>query len=194
MGMVMKKIKINDKEILIFDDLLSYAARASLYTFIVKSLFKTDGSDNEYAEDAGGYNIYSAYSIRDLEAMKFLDIPEMKEVLKHVEGYKIDQIRVNLSTLNDKNHFHTDYVGTNVTSKNVLNKSLIYYPNMKWNIEWGGHTLFANENMTEIEYCSLYTPGRIILFDGSIPHCILPPTNLAPAYRYSFVIQYNKSI
>lgn len=190
----MKKIKVNDKEILIFDDLFSYATRVGLYSFIVKSLYRTDGFDNEYPEDAGGHNLYSSYSIQDLEAMKFLDIPEIKEVLNYVKGYDIQQTRVNLSTLNDKNRFHTDISGTNFTTKKEVGKTLLYYPNMKWDIEWGGHTLFANENMTEIEYCTLYRPGRIILFDGSIPHCILPPTNLAPTYRYSFAIQYKKLI
>ena len=186
----MKLIKIsNNKEIMVFDDLIPYATRSGIYRFINSSLFRPDGKDAGYPEDAGEYHLYSSYSKDDLNNMKFLEIPEIQPILKYVEGYDIQQIRVNLSTLNDKNHFHSDGNNTKASIK-----TLIYYPNMKWNIEWGGHTLFADESISDIEYCTLYKPGRIILFDGSIPHCILPPTNLAPSYRYSFVIQYIKNL
>jgi hypothetical protein len=181
----MKKITLsNSKEILIFDNLLNYETKVSLYNFIRQSLFNLNGGDNHYLENKGDFNLYSQFSKEDLSRMNFLNISEIKHVLNLVDGYNIRQIRVNLATLNDKNRFHCDAHN----AKKCL--TLIYYPNLQWNIEWGGHTLFANDDLSEIEYCSIYKPGRIILMDGNIPHCILPPTNLAPSYRFSFVIQY----
>ncbi len=184
----MKIIKtFNKKEIKIYDDLIPYDVRLKLYRFINDSFFRVNGNDEILVENQMEQHIFSTYSKTDLDNTNFLKIPEIKHILKEVENYEIQQTRINLSTLSDKNHFHVD----NTAGWDV--KTLIYYPNMRWIIDWGGYTLFANENLSEIEYCASYKPGRIILFDGSIPHCIAPPTNFAPCFRYSFIIQFKKN-
>jgi hypothetical protein len=173
----------NGKEIEIWDNLLSYKNRSEIYDFVKNSYFVCDGLDNSHIENSGHYNLVSNFSPKDLETSKLLkNVPEVFDKVKH---YDINQVRVNLSTLNDKNHFHCDGKDDD---KNF--KTLIYYPNMKWDIEWGGYTLFANDDLTEIEHTLVYTPGRFILFDGEIPHCIGAPTNMAPSYRFTFVVQY----
>ena len=40
-------------------------------------------------------------------------------------------------------------------------------------------------NLKEIAYTSSYIPGRIILFDGSIPHAIRPQSVKAPKFRFT---------
>jgi hypothetical protein len=61
---------------------------------------------------------------------------------------------------------------------------------MNWNPEWGGDTLFLNESGEEIQYLSQFKPGRMILFDSSIPHLIRPSTVLAPHHRFSFAAKF----
>jgi hypothetical protein len=184
----MKLIKTsNGKEIKIYDDLIPYDVRLKLYKFINNSLFRVKGNDEALVENQIEQNIFSSYSKSDLDNTNFLKIPEIQHILKEVKGYEIYQTRINLGTLSDKNHFHVDSgLGTDF-------KSLLYYPNMRWIIDWGGYTLFANENLSEIEYCASYKPGRIILFDGTIPHCAAPPSNFSPCFRYSFIIQFYKN-
>lgn len=184
--MKVKNIKTsNGKKITIYDDVLDYADRSDFYEFVSRSLFKTRGTDTVYLEHSSDRSLLSSYSGQDLINSKILSFPEMKPILEKVEGYEYIQIRVNLCTFNDKNHFHTD-------SSNKNSLTLLYYPNMEWHPEWGGLTMFANDDISDLEYVSFYKPGRFILFDGTIPHCISPPTSIAPAFRYSFVIQYEK--
>ena len=51
--------------------------------------------------------------------------------------------------------------------------------------------MFYNpDDINSIEYTSSYVPGRIILFDGNIPHAIRPQSINAPKYRFSLSVFY----
>lgn len=179
-----KSINISSGKIDIFDDLFDYATREKFYYYVKNQNFSTSGSDSSTLETKGDFNLYCQVSNDQLDQMGFLNHENTKYISPYIEGMDIKQSRINLSTLNDRNRFHTDTYG------NLRTKTLLYYPNLKWDIEWGGHTLFTDRTLKELEYCCFYVPGRVILFDGDIPHCIAPPTSLAPSYRFSFVIQY----
>lgn len=175
----------SNKNIVVIDDLFDYASRNNFFSFVTNSLFCPKGRDNNLSENSGDYNLFSNYSEDDMNKMGFLGHPNAQIFNEYVEGYRIQQIRVNLSTLNDQNRFHVDTPAEHSVT-------VLYYPNMNWKLEWGGYTLFGDETITEIEKSFAYIPGRVIIFDGRIPHCIAAPTNLAPSYRYSLAIQYIK--
>ena len=180
-------LQIEDRQLTIFDDVYSAAYRERLYHFCSTRHFTTDGSDTARLEYKGDFNLYcNLLAGNQLQQSNFLNLEGTKEILSMLDGYEIIQARVNLSTLHDKNRFHCDAAGSNDV------RTILYYPNMTWNIEWGGYTMFTNQNMSKLEYCSFYIPGRVILFDGTIPHCISAPSPSAPTYRFSFVIQYYK--
>ena len=62
----------------------------------------------------------------------------------------------------------------------------LFYVNLDWRDGWHGETLFYNlEDLKEVAYTSLYIPGRIILFDGSIPHAIRPQSVKGPKFRFT---------
>ena len=101
--------------------------------------------------------------------MGFLDTLKEKKIDFNFDIFnsEIQQVRINLSTLHDVNRIHVDGRGS---------KTLLYYPNLKWEFEWGGHTVFLDDDLTDVEHCCVYKPGRLVLFDGSIPHTIFSPT------------------
>ena len=70
----------------------------------------------------------------------------------------------------------------------------MYYVNLNWNIESGGHTIFLDDSLKEPIYTSLYQPGKVVLFDGNIPHIIMPYNNIDNGNRKTFAIQYGKVI
>ena len=47
------------------------------------------------------------------------------------------------------------------------------------------------DNLKEIVYTSLFIPGRIILFDGSIPHAIRPQSVKAPKFRFTLSLFFD---
>jgi len=142
------------------------------------------GQDTPRLEHRGDFNLYCQLNEDDVQHSQFWNCENTKYVLPLLDGYEQVQARINLSTLHDKNRFHCDTYGSDDV------RTLLYYPNMEWSPEWGGYTLFTNKEGNKLEFCSFYEPGRVVIFDGTIPHCISAPSPGATAYRLSFVIQY----
>ena len=69
---------------------------------------------------------------------------------------------------------------------------ILIYLNQDWKLEWYGETLFYSEDLSEIIFAGLYTPGRIICFDGEVPHSIRPNSRLAPKFRYTMSLFFKK--
>lgn len=185
--MIKKIFKTSVGEIVVIDNLFDRAFREAFYFWVKSSNYTTSGEDLSTLEYKGDYNLYCQVDEESLNQTGFMQHQSYTEhVLPEVNGMFLKQCRINLSTLNDNNRYHTDSSGS------LKTKTIIYYPNLKWDVEWGGHTLFADDHLEEIEFCSMYKSGRLIVFDGNIPHCILPPTKAAPSYRFSFVLQYGE--
>ncbi len=59
----------------------------------------------------------------------------------------------------------------------------------EWDPDWGGETLFFNTAL-DAEFVVSPRPGRLVIFDGSIPHAGRPPSRACPAPRYSFAMKF----
>jgi hypothetical protein len=170
------------KRIHVYDDLVTFEERTTFLNFFRQSYYKIDGGDN-LTQYVAGYQIYSAYSLDDLDHMKFTKT-NAYELLNEKYGLQdrnIKQVRVNHVTYGERNSVHQDNVPI----------TLMYYANLEWDVSWGGHTFFLNEPVDEIYHTVTYKPGRIVVFDGTIPHMIMSTNTLAEAPRLSFVIQYD---
>ena len=182
-----KKITTSSgKEIFIYDDLYDLTERSYFYSFALNSKYSPLGADTKFLEHRKDFNLTSNFTEDDLFGLKFWASKSSKQLEKHFLGMRIDNVRINLSTLSDNNRIHVD----NTLHKAAYCRTLLYYFNMEWKIEWGGGLLITDDNMKEIEATISYVPGRVIILDGTIPHCISAPTNLAPSYRFSLAIQY----
>lgn len=180
-----KIIKLsNNKTLEVYDDLFSYDEKLHLIKVITQSLFRVNGADSVFnARTDSIPQIYSSYSEQDLE---YIGILKTKAFGFLHQDHKlldkqIKQVRINLSPPSERNLVHTDQAGI----------TFLYYPNLEWKLEWGGHTLFLNEKLDEAEYTCLNVPGRVVVFDGTIPHMVMTPTMMAPVHRYSFAIQFS---
>lgn len=177
----MKEINVcGDKKIYVFDDLFSFDERDLFYVFMKKSMYRINGGDGAMASYTN--QVYSLYSDEDVENMGFYRTKGF-EILDKKFGLKSrdkKQIRVNCSNPLEVADTHSDRNGL----------TLLYYANLKWQLNWSGHTLFLNESLTDIEYTCAYKPGRVVVFDGSIPHMIMLSNFQATENRLTFVVQY----
>jgi hypothetical protein len=173
----------NNKLIHVFDDLFTFAEINNFEKFINNSVYKVNGADDSYNAESKSQQIFSNYSFQDIENMQFIKSHGYEYLQKefNLDYQKTKQIRVNLTTPSERNYLHHD---------GLQGKTLLYYPNSLWKIEWGGHTLFMDENLEDTKYACLYKPGRVVLFDSPIPHMILTPNIMTPVNRYSLVLQY----
>jgi len=101
---------------------------------------------------------------------------------EYLESYKLSNCVVNCSRPGETYYEHTH--------PNTL--VVLYYPNDKWNREWGGETMFYSKNREHLELASEYKPNRLMIFDGEIPHSVRPPSYKADQYRFTMSFFYKK--
>jgi len=171
----------NNKFIKVYDGLFTRYEMTNFYTFMHNSFYKVDGYDC-HVRSINTFQIYASYSIEELINMKFLSSPGYKMLDEdlNLSSKSINQIRVNLNPPFERNTVHTD----------DCSLTLLYYPLLEWKLEYSGATLFLDDAAEEPIYTSLYKPGRVIVFDGNIPHLVLPSTSNELGNRMSFAIQY----
>lgn len=174
----------SNKKIYVYDNLFDMATMNSMYEFSTTSMFKINGSDNGLLENKEHLSLVSVYNPYDVERLEL--IGRLPDEIKEKFNISIETMRhamINLCTPSDRFHTHVDNnFDTGIT--------IVYYLNTVWNPEWGGDTIFFDETGTDFEFVSQYKPGRLIIFDSSIPHLIRPSTVLAPHFRFTFAAKF----
>lgn len=174
----------SNKIIHVFDEVFSYQTRTLLHRYMMNSNYQPIGYDNDILEYKSDITTISLYSDNDVKNMNFYGNLEGQFLSSYLTGYETNSISVNMCTPSDKYRIHMDAAD---------GLTLLYYANLKWDIEWGGETLFFDEELNDIEFTSIYKPGRIVLFDSSIPHMARTPTVIAPYYRFTFVHRFQRA-
>lgn len=172
----------NGKKIYVYDNLFSFVDRIKFFRYVSGSHFKLNNYDgiNTYLRNQFG----SRYSHDDVNNMGITQTDAFKKLEEKHSFSKRDvvQARVNCITPFEQGGYHTDFEKDGLT--------FVYYCNLKWDLTWAGQLIFGSESLDEIEYASFFIPGRVIVFDGSIPHMIVGPNMYAKECRISFAIQY----
>jgi hypothetical protein len=182
--MTMTKISLPNNRVLdVYDDYFSFNDRYKFFNYIKNSIYKIGGNDGSGQEQHDQIQqIYSVFSPADIDKMEFSSTPLFKEITDRydLQNRQLKLIRVNFSPPSERNFIHCDAAGVTV----------LYYASITWKLEWGGHTLFMDDNLDEAVYTCIYKPGRMVVFDGTIPHMIMTPTMMATQYRYSLALQF----
>jgi hypothetical protein len=64
----------------------------------------------------------------------------------------------------------------------------LWFMALQWDPEWGGETMFF-DGTGDAMFCASPRPGRLVLFDGAIPHAGRPPSRICFTPRYTFAIK-----
>jgi|RhiMethySRZTD1v2_1073278.scaffolds.fasta_scaffold129085_3 SM-20-related protein len=76
-----------------------------------------------------------------------------------------------------------------VDARQPGNYTFIYYPQAKWSPNWGGETIFYNDEETRIEACVMPRPNSAIFFDGRQPHRANGVTRQFPGTRITLMFK-----
>jgi hypothetical protein len=185
----------NNKNIYIFDNVFESHLAQKFYIFILNSFFKinflSDSSVLDYHNKFSN-SFGSSFSPDDVESLGFLkNLPDEIKNKFNICPKNMSRCLINIISPMNAYHPHDD------SGKNVkwgsIKWSLIYYVNLKWQIEWAADTLFLDENREKIEYFTQCIPNRIVIFDATIPHIIRPSTIIAPQHRFSINMTFLKN-
>ena len=176
---VHKKYNLNGYNLETVDNIFSLDDRHAFYDYFKKSKFSIGWEDTNEIEIQHYKHLHSTYIEEDFNKLGFARKLLSTEFGNRIfSTYNIKNCVVNLSKPGD---FYLNHTHGKITV-------LLYYANIRWHEEWAGETLFYNDSMQEILFASPYVPGRLILFDGKLPHTIRSQSVIAPHYRFTFTI------
>jgi hypothetical protein len=172
----------NGRAIRVYDNVFDMQFRNGLYSFALASKFSIGWADSEKPENRLHQNLHCVFSTEDVERSGVLGRLATTPVAQEFDGHKLEKCVINLSTASDVNFVHS----------HPEDKVLLYYLNLEWRDGWHGETLFYDETGKEVVFANAYTPNRLVAFDAKIPHTIRPQSHLAPQYRLTLALIYNK--
>ena len=160
----------------VFDDKVPYDIRSVIWINSTHSHFKLGWQDTTEPEK---YELNAHWEL-PIAALKPTGIMSyFQQCIDDTEWFKDKNLYkaiLNLVRSDDVHYIH------NHDNQYVL----LYYVNLEWRDGWHGETLFYDPyDNDKISFASPYKPGRIILFDGNIPHAIRPQSIKAPKFRFS---------
>lgn len=180
--MVAKEYTLDSgKKIYVFDGLLPLQLRDKIFAFINNSKFRIGWADGTSETSSAKKFMFSSYSVEDDENAGLLAFLRTTQVNQYISGMEQKKSIVNLSVPSDTHWAHSH------PEKLVV----LYYANMEWEQHWHGETLFYTEDLNDIELALRYTPGRIVVFDASIPHAMRPQSPAADHYRFTYAMTFD---
>lgn len=159
----------------IHDNTIPFHIQQHIYAFILNSTFQIKGWEDR--DDIKKYDLHSNWSLEDLKNSKLYSYIE-----NIVSFDKWNKCVVNLVKPGD--HYYTHAHGDN-------SHVVLYYANLEWRDEWAGETMFYDQNKV-ITNAYQFTPGRLLEFDGSLPHSIRPQSSIGPDFRFTITNFFRK--
>jgi|TARA_R110002020_G_scaffold32396_1_gene99649 Rps23 Pro-64 3,4-dihydroxylase Tpa1-like proline 4-hydroxylase len=165
----------------IIDDFFPNDQSQKIFQFILKSSYLIGWDDSDEPQHRAYPSIYSSYSREEVDRIKVLP-PILKKLQLSEKHYQ--KCIINLTKPMDVNfiHMHSDQIVA------------LYYANITWNPEWGGETIFYKKDRKTVDLCNPYTPNRLVIFDGKVPHTIKSQNLIGPAYRFTMSLFFNKNV
>jgi hypothetical protein len=176
----MKEITLsNNKKIKVFDELFTYRDRCNMFSLMRKIPFNFWAAyDTLITDQESSFIIKSAWDNEHFGHFGLMQLPEAEPLRKELHGYALHRSWVNLGTPIDRLRYHSD-------STKPGERSMLYYLNVHWDINWDAPTLFSNEQMTEVEYACSFRPGRVVIFDSDVPHKATHAPAEAKQFRFT---------
>jgi len=185
--MLINKIEVDEgRDIIIMDEAFKFGEHHALYDICMSLKYSCTSYSNFDIQDITDKRMRADLTQDDnLCNIIFNDyrIKQFQQFIKPDE-YSYSHAYVNLGLVNDSHEIHVD--GT--TPGQVM--TMLIYPNTEWELNHGGETVFYKEDRKEMVYLNPYKPGRICLFEGSIPHCAKPQALIGPKYRFTIAVKF----
>jgi len=155
--------------------------------------FTRERADKSAGDGTHTYNTYDFFG-SGARLSHGMDIDVQNLYFELGEYFQLPPIKnlescyVNVLNSTDKPGVHCDCSGDGEYSPTIL-----VYCNNEWNYNWGGETVFFDENL-DVKKAVLPKPGRVVVFDGRIPHTARPPVSIFEGNRYILTFKYNNFV
>ena len=171
------------KIIKVFDDLFDYHHRIAIMEKISKSPFNFASSYDSELENQ--HSTWSCFSQLDPNHVDLFFLFNSQLLQEEFKGYTPVRMWVNAATKDSDFNYHSDDLVSGY-------KSMLYYANIKWDVNWDGQTIWRSEDLKNVEFISDFVPGRVVVFDSTIPHKAIISSKGAPPFRFTINCVWKK--
>ena len=166
----------------IYDNCLAEDIRSDIYLMAITANYNIGWDDSSVFEHRQYPCLHHSMTKETWEQLNLVNEIQNHELRNKLKELSFVSATINLAVPSSVQFQHT----------HPQKYTMLYYINMEWKPEYYGETLFFNDLGTEVEYTSLFKPGRIVFFDGKIPHTIRPSSHIAPSYRFTLFASFNE--
>jgi hypothetical protein len=184
--MQVKKIQVDaNREIAIYDDVFDAKEVIAYYEYAQNSAYRLCRTSTSIIEDRALATLKCDLSLTDMLKLGFHTSKNFKPFIQIAKekNVRLQRAYINLCSTDDLFPYHVD-------SPNEKDLTMLYYMNTEWYPMWEGETHFANEKMNDLIASSSFIPGRLAVFNPTIPHKSSQPSKLARQFRFTFANKF----
>ena len=171
-----------ENDIKIMDNLFPYHFTHSLYAFATNSQYICSHVSNGFSKDKDRSTRFASHLSKD-DLIRTGLIPYFRRIANELgQDLFLTQYYIGHYTKSTTTSAHVDL------SNNSNGVTILIYPNIEWDDVWAGDIKFYSED-SPFHKAVDFKPGRVIVFDSSIKHKVMPLSNLAQMDRFSFAIK-----
>lgn len=189
--MIIENIEVDEKrKITIIDNAFTFSELSGIYAHAINHKYSIYNSSEAEVQNLSNKRLGSVLDENDyiLETIFSGDRFNLITSIIPQDLYFHWRSYLNLGLHSDTHLIHVDEFSV---SKGL---TLLYYVNRNWCQDWGGQTTFYDDERKEIIYSCSFIPGRLVIFDSSIPHSATPQHFNAPPYRITLASKFTQEI
>lgn len=180
---VKREGRIEGREIRVYDDLVDHSVIEQIAAALDRNAF----TRSEVARpDTSDYRHWA----RDITVESTRKLPIYQATMdalgsfeREGESFRLYRSYCNYAAYGDMLFIHTD------SQPGDRELTALWFIAPRWEPEWGGETLFYNSDL-DAEFVVSPRPGRVVIFDGAIPHAGRPPNRICFAARYTYAMKF----
>jgi len=178
----------SDRNIIVIDDAFNFSEISGIYAKVISYSYSIYNSSDAEVQDLSDKRLGCPLNIEDPILMNIFSGERMSFLMECISQEKYFHWRsyINLGLISDAHKIHVDEFKTDE------GLTLLYYANRNWNCDWGGETIFYDDSRKNIRFVSPFIPGRLIIFDSSIPHSAKSQNFNGPSYRFTLASKFKR--
>jgi hypothetical protein len=173
--------QVEGRDVFVFDGLVSAADLAQYVEGLARAPFTR--TEVARAETAEYKHWVSELSLENVTQVPLWTATERAVAsARPGQRYRPYRAYTNYAAYGDMLYVHTD------CGPDRGELTALWFLSTHWEPEWGGETMFFDLSGDAL-FCASPKPGRLVLFDGAIPHVGRPPSRICYTPRYTFAIK-----
>jgi len=181
-----RRLTVAGRQVAVYDGLVPTALLHQLTVALEHALF----SRSEVATPETEHHRHWAMNVRpgQVESLPLRALAQPAiDSFRAGHRYRCYRAYCNHASFGDMLHIHTD------SQPEADELTALWYVTREWQPDWGGETVFFDPQLDAAAVVSP-RPGRLVIFDGAIPHAGRPPNRICYAPRYTFALKYEPAL